>query len=120
MNSNSQNSEIIVKSSRKMVKTSVKKLYLVANLIRGMDAQKALLQMKFLNKRNADVMHDVLFSGISNAENNFNIDADSLIIKDVRVGKDKILKRFMARGRGKGARVIKHYSKVEILLQKKA
>lgn len=112
-------SEKLALASATAIKGSVQKVNLVCKLISGMKADTALLQLKFLRKRAAKDVHDLLYSAISNAENNHGMDVDSLYVKEVKVGKAITMKRFHARARGKGVRVIKPFSRVTICLSEK-
>jgi large subunit ribosomal protein L22 len=59
----------------------------------------------------------ILKSAIANAENNHNLDVDDLIVAQAWTGKDMVLKRFHARGRGKGSRILKPFSELTIVLR---
>jgi large subunit ribosomal protein L22 len=108
-------SEANAKLSR--VRTSPQKLSLVADLIRGMKVDQAIVQLKFCQKRIAKTVEKLLQSAIANAENNHDLDIDSLVVKEVRVGKSLVMKRFKARARGRGARIFKPYSNIEIIVR---
>lgn len=99
------------------IKTSVQKLNLVAGLIRRKPAAQALNVLAFTQKRNAVPVRKLLMSAIANAENNNGMDVDRLYVDEVLVGKSMTLKRFHCRGRGKGARVLKHYSRMTIIVR---
>jgi large subunit ribosomal protein L22 len=101
----------------KQLRISPQKLNLVASLIRGMKASEALVQLQFSQKRISNDMKSLLESAIANAENNHDLDIDRLYIKEVNVGKSLVMKRFRARARGRGARIIKPFSNVEIVLR---
>lgn len=103
----------------KAIKGSVQKLGLVAQLIRGMKAQEALIQLEFSKKGCARSFHKVLKSAIANAENNHSIDIDNLYVSRVLVGKTFTLKRFHARGRGKAAGIKKPFSNLTIFVSEK-
>jgi large subunit ribosomal protein L22 len=62
-------------------------------------------------------VQEVLRSAIANAENNHNLDIDNLIVSEVRVGKGLVMKRFAARARGRGARILKPFSNIEIIVR---
>jgi large subunit ribosomal protein L22 len=104
----------------KAIKTSVQKLNLVAGLIRGMKAEQALLQLRFSKKKVARDVYHVLNSAIANAENNFGLDVDRLYVSRVMVGKAFVMKRFRARARGRGARILKPFSNVSIYVTEKS
>lgn len=105
-----------VNSSIKGLKCSARKLNLICKLISGMSVNAARNQLKFCKKRIAKSVADCLFSGISNAANNFDLDVDKLLVFSASVGRAKCLKRFKARARGRGARIIKHYSNLYLTL----
>lgn len=99
------------------IRGSAQKLGLVAALIRGKKAEDALNILKFSTKGMADDVRKVLASAIANAENNHNLDVDSLVVAEASVGKALTMKRFMARGRGKSSRIIKPFSRVRIVVR---
>ena len=87
------------------VRISPQKLNLVAASIRGMPVQKALNELEFSRKRIATDVRKVLYSAISNAENNHNLDIDNLIVAEAFVGKNLVMKRFASRARGRSSGV---------------
>ncbi len=99
------------------LRTSPTKLNLVAEMIRGMKVQQALTQLNFSNKRIAVDVRKALQSAIANAENNHNLNVDSLVVKEAWVGKSMVLKRFHARARGRGAAILKPYSHLTIVVR---
>jgi len=99
------------------LRTSPGKLNLVAEMIRGMKVQDALTQLTFSNKRIAVDVKKALQSAIANAENNHNLNVDALVVKEAWVGKAMVLKRFHARARGRGARILKPYSHLTIIVR---
>ena len=101
----------------KSIRVSPQKLNLVAGLIRGLKADEALIQLSFCKKRIAKIVKDTLNSAIANAENNHDLDVDNLVIDRVNVGKGMVMKRFRARARGRGARIFKPFSNLEIIVK---
>jgi large subunit ribosomal protein L22 len=99
------------------LRTSPIKLNLVAEMIRGMKASEALTQLTFSNKRIAQDVKKALQSAIANAENNHNLNVDSLVVKEAWVGKAMVLKRYHARARGRGAQILKPYSHLTIVVR---
>ncbi|MBJ7484848.1 50S ribosomal protein L22, partial [Brevundimonas sp.] len=79
------------------MRISPQKLNLVAASIRGMPVQKALNELEFSRKRIAGDVRKVLYSAISNAENNHNLDIDNLVVAEAFVGKNLVMKRFASR-----------------------
>jgi large subunit ribosomal protein L22 len=100
-----------------MIRTSPRKLNLVAQSIRGKRAEAALQELTFSPKRVAKVVKKVLQSAIANAENNHDLDVDDLVVTEASVGKNLVMKRFHARARGRGARVERPFAQVTIVVQ---
>ena len=105
------------KAVHKMIRVSPQKLNLVAQLIRGKKAATALSDLEFSNKRIAGTVRKCLQSAIANAENNHDLDVDSLIVAEAHVGKSIVMKRFMARGRGRASRIHKPFSHLTIVVR---
>jgi large subunit ribosomal protein L22 len=101
----------------RMLRVSPQKLNLLAQLIRGKKVAAALADLEFSRKRIAQDVRKCLQSAIANAENNHDLDVDELIVAQAHVGKALVLKRFMARGRGRGARVFKPFSHLTIIVR---
>ena len=98
------------------IRTSPRKLNLVAQSIRGLSAEKAVAELSFSKKRIAKTALGVLQSAIANAENNHQLNIDKLYVSEAYVGKGLVMKRMHARGRGRGARVLKPFSKLTIVV----
>ncbi len=101
------------------IRTSPRKLNLVAQSIRGKPAESALNELTFSPKRVAKVVKKVLQSAIANAENNHDLDVDDLIVSEASVGKNLTMKRFHARARGRGASIEKPFSQITVIVQEK-
>ena len=99
------------------LRTSARKLNLVAQSIRGLKVQRALNELEFSPKRIAQDVRKALYSAISNAENNHNLDIDSLVVAEAFVGKNLVMKRFHARARGRASRVEKPFSEITIVVR---
>jgi large subunit ribosomal protein L22 len=89
------------------VRLSVQKGRLVADLIRGMPVERALDLLKFTPKKAARIIRKVLESAIANAEHNDGADIDELRVTTIFVERGSFLKRFRARAKGRGARILK-------------
>lgn len=103
----------------KYIRTSPQKLNLVAAMIRGQNVSKALLDLEFNKRRVSQDVKAVLQSAIANAENNHNLDVDRLVVKEASVGKALVMKRFRARARGRGAKILKPFSNLRIVVGEK-
>ena len=104
------------KSVLRNLRISPQKLNLVAAMIRGMDANKAIASLTFSRRRVAGDVKKALQSAIANAENNHSLDVDRLYVKEAHVGKALVMKRFKARARGRGARILKPFSHLTIIV----
>ena len=104
----------------RMIRTSPQKLNLVAQMIRGKKVDAALADLEFSRKRIASEVKKCLESAIANAENNHNLDIDSLVVSEAFVGKNFVMKRFRARARGRGARILKPFSELTIVVREVA
>ena len=100
-----------------MLRVSPQKLNLVAQLIRGKKVSHALADLQFSRKRIAVDVRKCLESAIANAENNHDLDVDDLVVKEAYVGKALVLKRFHARARGRGARILKPFANLTIVVR---
>jgi len=99
------------------IRGSAQKLNLVAALIRNKPVGDALNILSFSTKAMAVDARKVLASAIANAENNHNLDVDSLIVSEASVGKSITMKRFATRGRGKSTRILKPFSRLRIVVR---
>ena len=99
------------------LRVSPQKLNLVAQLIRGKKVATALADLEFSRKRIAVDVRKCLQSAIANAENNHDLDVDDLVVHQAFVGKAMVLKRFHARARGRGARILKPFANLTIVVR---
>jgi len=99
------------------LRVSPQKLNLVAQLIRGKKVSNALADLEFSRKRIAVDVRKCLESAIANAENNHDLDVDDLMVHEAFVGKAMVLKRFHARARGRGARILKPFANLTIVVR---
>ncbi|WP_339763364.1 50S ribosomal protein L22 [uncultured Hoeflea sp.] len=99
------------------IRISPQKLNLVAALIRGKKVDKALAELEFSRKRIASTVKKTLESAIANAENNHDLDVDSLVVAEAYVGKSIVMKRFHARGRGRSSRIEKPFAHLTIVVR---
>ena len=98
----------------RMLRTSPQKLNLVAGLIRGTKVDKALADLTFSKRRIAGDVKKCLQSAIANAENNHNLDVDSLVVAEAWVGKNLVIKRGRPRARGRFGKIMKPFSEITI------
>ncbi|MCR4334614.1 MAG: 50S ribosomal protein L22 [Patescibacteria group bacterium] len=109
----------MVTASLNNYRQSPRKVRLVANLIKGKKVPDALITLKFLTKSASNPLFRLLSSAMANAKNNFNLDADSLMIKEMRVDGGSTLKRRMPRARGMAFQIKKRTSNIILVLDEK-
>lgn len=97
-----------------MLRVSPRKLNLVAAAIRGKTVEEALAFLTFDRKRISSDVKKLLLSAVANAENNHHLSRDRLRIGHAIVGKSIVLKRMHARAKGRGTRIHKPYSRLDI------
>jgi large subunit ribosomal protein L22 len=101
------------------LRTSARKLNLVAASIRGKSAAAALTQLTFEKRRIAVEVKKVLQAAVANAENNHNLDVDKLYVAEAWVGRAFVMKRFHTRGRGRSAGIEKPFSNLTIVVKER-
>ena len=112
-------SDTEARSYSKSIRTSPQKLNLVAQSIRGKSAEAALAQLSFSTRRVSKDVKRVLESAIANAENNHQLDVDSLIVSEAYVGKSLTMKRWRPRARGRVGRIVKPFSNLTIIVRER-
>jgi large subunit ribosomal protein L22 len=108
------------KAYAKALRSSARKLNLVAQTIRGKDAEQALAELAFSRRRIAIEVRKVLQAAIANAENNHQLDVDRLFVAEATVGRSFVIKRFHARGRGRVGRIEKPFSNLTVIVRERA
>ena len=101
------------------VRSSARKLNLVAASIRGKSAAAALTQLNFERRRIAQDVKKVLQAAVANAENNHKLDVDKLYVAEAWVGRAFVMKRFHTRGRGRSAGIEKPFSNLTIIVRER-
>lgn len=104
----------------KYLRTSPHKLNLVAEMIRGKNAEKAMVDLEFCPRRIAGDVRKVLQSAVANAENNHGLDVDRLYVAEAHVGKSVMMRRFRARARGRASRIEKQFSRLTVVVRERA
>ena len=106
-----------VRAFNKMIRVSHQKLNLVCDMVRGLPVDRAMDILKFSKKRVAGEVLKTLLSAVANAENNKNLPADSLFVKEIWCGKALTMKRIMAGPRGSARPILKPFSNLTIVLE---
>ncbi len=101
----------------KLIRVSHQKLNLVCDTVRGLPVERAIDVLKFSKKRVASEVLKTLLSAVANAENNKNLPAESLYVKEIWCGKALTMKRIMAGPRGSARPILKPFSNLTIVLE---
>jgi large subunit ribosomal protein L22 len=99
------------------LRVSPQKLNLVAQLIRGKKVDTALAELEFSRKRIAQDVRKCVMSAVANAENNHNLDVNDLVVSQAHVGKNLVMRRFHARGRGRMSPVEKPFAQLTVVVK---
>ena len=93
---------------------SPQKCRLVADLVRGKPVGNAIATLKFMPKKGAEIVRKVLESAVANAEHNHGADIDELKVSLIHIDNAPVLKRFAARAKGRGTRIVKRSSHITV------
>ena len=105
-----------VKAVNNSIRTSVRKLNPILQSIVGKKVDVAIRDLQFSAKRITKDIRKTISSAVANAENNFQYDIDSLIVKEAYCGKKIVMKRYRPRAKGRAAPILKPWSTVTIIL----
>ena len=105
-----------VKAVNNSIRTSVRKLNPILQSIVGKKVDVAIRDLQFSAKRITKDIRKTISSAVANAENNFQYDIDSLIVKEAYCGKKIVMKRFRPRAKRRAAPILKPWSTVTIIL----
>ena len=111
-----KNKEKTIRSINNNIRSSVRKLNPILRGIVGKKVDVAIKDLQFSEKRITKDIRKTISSAVANAENNFQYDIDSLIVKEAYCGKKITMKRFRPRAKGRAAPILKPYSSVTIIL----
>ncbi|NUY39604.1 50S ribosomal protein L22 [Wolbachia endosymbiont of Litomosoides brasiliensis] len=109
--------DIIIKASSRVLKSTPRKLNLVADLVRNKEVSFATMQLRFCKKKAAGLIGKVLSSAVASAQYNYGLDVDNLYIKEILIGKSFTLRRVYPKAMGRANKVSKHYSNITIKLE---
>ena len=103
-----------VTSKLRYARISPQKCRLVADVVRGQPVGNAIATLKFMPKKGAELVRKLLESAVANAEHNHGADVDDLKVSLIQVDTAPVLKRFAARAKGRGARIVKRNSHITV------
>ncbi|MFA9434236.1 MAG: 50S ribosomal protein L22 [Deltaproteobacteria bacterium] len=105
-----------VRAVTRYVRISPRKARLVTELIKGKPVEEALTMLRFVPKKAARLVDKTLRSALANAEQNPNIDVDTLYIKRIFVDGGPTMKRWRARAMGRATKILKRSSHITVIL----
>ena len=103
-----------VTATLRYARISPQKCRLVADSVRGRPVNNALNTLKFMPKKGAKLVYKVLWSAIANAQENQGLDVDDLTVARIQIDAAPQLKRFAARAKGRGTRIVKRNSHITV------
>lgn len=104
------------KAVGKYIRISPQKARLVADVVRGMDVDKAITTLRFMPKKGAGILRRVIESAVANATQDEHIDVDNLYIKKIFIDGGPSLKRISPRAMGRATGIIKRSSHITVVL----
>ena len=105
-----------VKAVARYVRISPQKVRMLADAIKGKPVENAINSIQFMPQKSAGIVEKVLRSAVANADQQPDIDIDNLVVGNLIVDRGPMLKRFRARARGRGTRILKPTSHITVIL----
>jgi len=105
-----------VRAIARYVRISPMKVRMLADAIKGKPVEKALEMLRFMPQKGAGIVEKVLRSAVANADQHPDLDIDNLVVGNLLADGGPMLKRFRARARGRGTRILKRTSHVTVIL----
>lgn len=105
-----------VNATAKYMRISPQKVRNIVDVVKGKPAETGLNALKFMPQKAAGILVKVLKSAVANASQNTELDVDTLVIKNIIVNEGPTLKRFRARARGRGSRILKRTSHITVIV----
>jgi len=104
------------KAVAKYVRISPQKARLVADVVRGLPVDEALVTLKFMPKKGARLLAKVIESAVANADQSGTVDVDTLYVKRIMVDGGPMLKRYRPRAMGRATRILKRTSHITVVV----
>jgi large subunit ribosomal protein L22 len=105
-----------VRAVAKYVRISPQKVRQLIDAVKGKPVEDGLNLLKFMPQKAASIVEKTIRSAVANADQLSNIDVDSLVIQNITANQGPTLKRFRARARGRGTRILKRTSHITVVL----
>ena len=107
------------KAVARTIRIAPRKVRLVLDLIRGKEVAEAIAILKLTNKASSPVVEKLLMSALANAEHNYDMNIDSLVVKEAYANEGPTLKRFRPRAQGRASAINKRTSHITIVVADK-
>jgi len=105
-----------VRATQRYVRISPQKVRMIVDAIKGRPAETAINALKFMPQKSAGIVEKIVRSAVANADQNTSIDVDDLVVSNLIVDQGPSMKRFKARARGRGARILKRTAHITVVL----
>ena len=105
-----------IRAVSKYVRISPRKVHKVIGAIKGKPVESGIQILKFMPQKAASILEKIVRSAVANADNNADIDIDLLVIRNITADQGPSLKRWKARARGRGTRILKRTSHITVIL----
>lgn len=105
-----------IRAVLKFVRVSPRKVAIIVDTIKGRSVEHGLNKLRFMPQKAAKILEKIVKSALANADQNPDIDVDSLVIKTITANQGPMLKRFRAKARGRGTRILKRTSHITVIL----
>ena len=105
-----------VRATQRYARISPQKVRMIAGAIKGKKAEAAMAALKFMPQKSAAIVEKIMRSAVANADQNTSIDVDDLVVSNLIVDQGPSMKRFRARARGRGARILKKSAHITVVL----
>jgi large subunit ribosomal protein L22 len=105
-----------VRATQRYARIAPQKVRMIADAIKGKPAEAAISALKFMPQKSAGMVEKIVRSAVANADQNTSIDVDDLVVANLIVDQGPSLKRFRARARGRGARILKRTAHITVVL----
>ncbi|PIF02997.1 MAG: 50S ribosomal protein L22 [Desulfococcus sp.] len=104
-----------VRAATRYVRISPQKVRMIIGAVKGQPVERGLNMLKFMPQKAAGILEKTIRSAVANADQ-MDLDVDTLVIRNITADQGPALKRFRARARGRGARILKRTSHITVIL----
>ena len=105
-----------VRATQRYARISPQKVRSLIGAIKGQPVETGLRKIRFMPQKSARIVEKIIQSAVANADQNSNIDVDTLVIRNITADQGPVLKRFRARARGRGTRILKRTAHITVVL----